>query len=249
MIESMSTFFRNLNETAGLNFIVFYDEYEFDRFIEGASLSLQLMALSILLSLVIGILGAWAQTSKSALVRVAVDAYIQAFRNTPPMIQLLFFYFGLGAFTPAVDMGGYYEPVISSFGWAVIALGIFGGAFNVEIFRAGLEAVPETTKEAAESLSFSNWQIYMYVTLPLAFRISLPALTNNLVSLAKTTSLAYVIAVPEMTYVLNQVWSDNINVPEMILLLFLFYVIVVSLLASVLHAIEHRLALPGYGNE
>ncbi|MCI1003143.1 amino acid ABC transporter permease, partial [Ochrobactrum sp. C6C9] len=157
------------------------------------------------LSLVIGVLGAWAQTSKSAIIRVAVDAYIQAFRNTPPLIQLLFFYFGLGAFTPAVDMGGYYEPIISSFGWAVISLGIFGGAFNVEIFRAGLEAVPETTKEAAESLSFSSWQIYMYVTLPLAFRISLPALTNNLVSLAKTTSLAYVIAVPEMTYVLNQV--------------------------------------------
>ncbi len=61
----------------------------------------------------------------------------------------------------------------------MISLGIFGGAFNVEIFRAGTEAVPETTKEAAESLSFSNWQIYMYVTLPLAFRISLPALTNN----------------------------------------------------------------------
>ncbi|NKW81575.1 amino acid ABC transporter permease [Ochrobactrum pecoris] len=249
MIEYISSFFRNLNETAGLNFIVFYDDYEFSRFLEGALISLRLMAFSILLSLVIGVLGAWAQTSKSAIIRVAVDAYIQAFRNTPPMIQLLFFYFGLGAFTPAVDMGGYYEPIISSFGWAVISLGIFGGAFNVEIFRAGLEAVPETTKEAAESLSFSNWQIYMYVTLPLAFRISLPALTNNLVSLAKTTSLAYVIAVPEMTYVLNQVWSDNINVPEMILVLFLFYVAVVSILAWFLHALERRLALPGYEHE
>lgn len=131
MIEHISSFFRNLNETAGLNFIVFYDDYEFSRFLEGALISLRLMAFSILLSLVIGVLGAWAQTSKSAIIRVAVDAYIQAFRNTPPMIQLLFFYFGLGAFTPAVDMGGYYEPIISSFGWAVISLGIFGGAFNV----------------------------------------------------------------------------------------------------------------------
>ena len=87
----------------------------------------------------------------------------------------------------------------------------------------------------------------MYVTLPLAFRISLPALTNNLISLAKTTSLAYVIAVPEMTYVLNQVWSDNVNVPEMMVLLFVFYVAVVSLIASLLHWLERRLALPGYG--
>lgn len=249
MFETISHFFRHLNESTGMNFIVFYDDYEFDRFLEGAGLSLQLMGWSILLSLVIGVLGAWAQTARSRFVRVLVDAYIQAFRNTPPMIQLLFFYFGLGAFTPAVDMGGYYEPIISSFGWAVLSLGIFGGAFNVEIFRAGLEAVPETTREAAESLSFTSWQTYMYITLPLAFRISLPALTNNLVSLAKTTSLAYVVAVPEITYVLNQVWSDNINVPEMILVLFLFYVIVVSALAWVLHAIERRLAIPGYGHE
>ncbi len=68
-------------------------------------------------------------------------------------------------------------------------------------------------------------------------------------SLAKTTSLAYVIAVPEMTYVLNQVWSDNINVPEMILVLFVFYVAIVSILARGLHALERRLALPGYGHE
>src|SRR5215831_2407761 len=63
----------------------------------------------------------------------------------------------------------------------------------------------------------------------------------------RSTSLAYVITVPEMTYVLNQVWSDNINVPEMMLLLFGFYVLVVTLLSAGLRALEHRLALPGYG--
>lgn len=247
MIEGISRYFRQLYQDTGLNFVVFYDDYEFTRFLGGALMSLQLIFWSLLLSLVIGVLGAWAQTARNPFVRNGIGAYIQVFRNTPPMIQLLFFYFGVSAFLPAVDMGGYYEPLISSFGWAILSLGIFGGAFNVEIFRAGLEAVPESTVEAAESLGFSQWQIYANVTLPLAFRISLPALTNNLISLAKTTSLAYVIAVPEMTYVLNQVWSDNVNVPEMMLLLFLFYLVVVSLLAVVLHRIEHRLALKGYG--
>jgi polar amino acid transport system permease protein len=247
MLEFIAPFFRQLYERTGLNFNVFYDNYEYGRFLTGMSISLQLIFWSLLLSLVIGVLGAWMQGVKSAAVRIAVNAYIQAFRNTPPMIQLLFFYFGLGAFTPAIDMGGYTQPLISSFAWAVISLGIFGGAFNVEIFRAGLEAVPEATREAAESLCLTKWQVYRHVTLPLAFRISLPALTNNLVSLAKNTSLAYVISVPEMTYALNQVWSDSFNVPEMILLLFLFYVIVVTLLASGLHALERKLALPGYG--
>ncbi|MCP4565517.1 MAG: amino acid ABC transporter permease [Bosea sp.] len=247
MLDLIGPYFRRLYETTGLNFNVFYDQYEFDRFLTGASNSLQLIFWTLLLSLVIGVLGAWAQNARSAVVRVVMDAYIQAFRNTPPMIQLLFFFFGLGTFVPAVDMGGYSQPLISAYGWAIISLGIFGGAFNVEIFRSGLEAVPESTLEAAESLCFSRWQTYLHVSLPLAFRISLPALTNNLVSLAKTTSLAYVIAVPEMTYVLNQVWSDNVNVPEMMLLLFLFYIIVVTALASALHFIERRAALPGYG--
>lgn len=247
MLDLIAPFFHNLYERTGLNFIVFYERFEFDRFLGGISTSLKLMFWSIVLSLVIGVIGAWTQSARSRLLRVGVNAYIQAFRNTPPMIQLLFFFFGLGAFTPQVDMGGYYQPLISSFTWAVISLGIFGGAFNVEIFRAGLEAVPDSTLEAADSLCMSKWQVYRHVTLPLAFRISLPALTNNLVSLAKTTSLAYVIAVPEMTYVLNQVWSDNVNVPEMMLLLFLFYVIVVTLLAAALHVLERRLVLPGYG--
>lgn len=247
MLEIIGPFFRSLYETTGLNFNVFYDRYEFDRFLTGASNSVQLIFWTLLLSLVIGVLGAWAQNARSRIVRVMMDAYIQAFRNTPPMIQLLFFFFGLGTLMPTMDMGGYSQPVISAYGWAIISLGIFGGAFNVEIFRSGLEAVPESTLEAAESLCFSRWQTYLYVTLPLAFRISLPALTNNLVSLAKTSSLAYVIAVPEMTYVLNQVWSDNVNVPEMMLLLFLFYIVVVTALASALHFVERKVALPGYG--
>ena len=247
MFALIAPFFERLDAETGLNFIIFYDRFEYDRFVRGISISLQLILWSVLLSLVIGVLGAWVQTLRSAPLRGLVNGYIQLFRNTPPLIQLLFFYFGLGAFTPQVDMGGYYEPLISSFSWAVLSLGIFGGAFNVEIFRSGIEAVPKSTAEAAESLCFSSWQTYAYVTLPLAFRISLPALTNNLVSLAKTSSLAYVISVPEMTYTLNQVWSDNINVPEMMLVLFLFYVLVVSIIAAGLHLLERRLALPGYG--
>ena len=247
MFHVIAPLFRQLYERTGLNFVVFYEQFEYERFVSGMSLSLQLIFGSIAVALAIGVLGAWAQGARSRALRFSVNAYIQAFRNTPPIIQLLFFYFGLGAFTPQVETGGFAHPLISSFTWAIISLGIFGGAFNVKIFRSGLEAVPESTREAAESLCLSKWQIYWHVTLPLAFRISLPALTNNLVSMAKTTSLAYVIAVPEMTYVLNQVWSDNMNVPEMMLLLFLYYVVVVTLLASGLHLLERKLVLRGYG--
>lgn len=247
MLETISPFFSNLYETTGWNFVVFYDKFEFARFIRGAQLSIQLIVPCLVFSVIIGIIGAWAQSSRHKVLRVVMDAYIQAFRNTPPIVQLLFFYFALGRFTPQVDAGGYFEPVVSAFGWAVLSLSVFGGAFNVEIFRSGIESVPSTTIEGAESLGFKKYQIYFYITLPLAFRICLPALTNNLVSLAKTTSLAYVIAVPEMTYTLNQVWSDNVNVPEMMILLFFFYVFFVSILSVGLRRLEKTIALPGFG--
>ncbi|SDI29233.1 amino acid ABC transporter permease [Alloyangia pacifica] len=246
ILTLIAPFFRDLYETTGINFNVFYDPYQFKRFLIGAENSILLILAAILLSVIVGVAGAAIQQSRSTWLRWLVGGYIQLFRNTPPMVQLLFFYFGLGAYAPQVDMGGYYQPMVSAFGWAVIALGIFGGAFNVEIFRSGIEAVPKATLEAAESLGFKPWQTFVYFTLPLAFRICLPALTTNLVSLAKTTSLAYVISVPEMANMLNQVWSSTFNIPEMMAVLFCFYVGVVWLLAAFLHWLERRLRLRGY---
>ena len=83
--------------------------------------------------------------------------------------------------------------------------------------------------------------------LPLAFRISLPALNNNLVNLVKTTTLAYAIAVPEMLYVSSQIWSDELNVPEMMNVLLIGYFVLVGVLVCVMHALERALRVPGFG--
>ena len=247
MLDLLAPFFRRLYEETGWNFVIFYEQYEWDRFAEAIWVSLELIVLSLLFSLVVGIIGAWLQGSPIRAVRILMSGYIQFFRNTPPYVQLLFFFFVLGNFTPQVDKGGYYEPMITSFGWAVISLSFFAGAFNVEIFRAGIEAVPESTREAAESLGYSRLKAYIYVILPLAFRVSLPALNNNLVNLLKTTTQAYAIAVPEMLYTLNQVWSDNVNVPEMMIVLFAYYVGLVAVLVWGMHRWERRMKIPGYG--
>jgi polar amino acid transport system permease protein len=247
VLDLLAPFFRRLYEETGWNFVIFYEQYEWDRFVEAIWVSLELIVLSLFFSLVVGIIGAWLQGSPIRAVRLFMSGYIQFFRNTPPYVQLLFFFFVLGNFTPQVDKGGYFEPMITSFGWAVISLSFFAGAFNVEIFRAGIEAVPESTREAAESLGYSRLRAYVYVILPLAFRVSLPALNNNLVNLLKTTTQAYAIAVPEMLYTLNQVWSDNVNVPEMMIVLFAYYVGLVAVLVWGMHRWERRMKIPGYG--
>lgn len=246
-MEAIYEWFRWLYDETGWNFVFMYEEYERVRLVEGIWTTIKLSVLCLIFSLVIGVFGAWLQGSHLKITRNIVQGYIQFFRNTPPLVQLFFFYFGLGIYTPAFDAGGWQEPIIGSLGWAVISLSFFAGAFNVEIFRAGIEAVPTATQEAAESLGYSRLKAYLYIILPLAFRVCLPALNNNLVNLVKTTTLAYAIAVPEMFYTANQIWSDNVNVPEMMIVVFIFYVALVGVLVWGMHRWERQMRIPGYG--
>ena len=192
MIELIRQFFLDLYDVAPRwNFIFFHDPVQWERVVEGFWVTLELSIACVILSVIIGVVGAWLQRARLRTIRNIVQGYIQFFRNTPPFVQLLFFYFALGQFTPTYSPDGWLEvPIVSNVGWAIISLSFFAGAFNVEIFRAGIEAVPESTQEAAEALGMSRLQAYIYVVFPLAFRVSLPALNNNLVNLIKTTTQA-----------------------------------------------------------
>ncbi len=250
MIEAAQTFFRELADTSPKwNFIFFYDPTQWDRVISGLWVTIQLSVVCVILSVVIGVVGAWLQGSPMVILRNVVQGYIQFFRNTPPLIQLLFFYFALGQFTPTYSPDGWLEvPIISNVGWAIISLSFFAGAFNVEIFRAGIEAVPDSTKEAADSLGMSRLQIYRYIVLPLAFRVSLPSLNNNLVNLVKTTTQAIAIAVPELLYQMVSIYNDYSTAQNAsMLLLFVVYISLVGILVMGMNRWERNLRIPGYG--
>lgn len=252
MLEAFTEFFRQMaEEYPRWNFIFFYDERQWNRIVGGIKYTLILSIACVIFSVIIGVVGAWLQGSSNAWVRRSVQGYIQFFRNTPPFVQLLFFYFALGQFTPTIlgDDGWTEYPIISNVGWAIISLSFFAGAFNVEIFRSGIEAVPESTREAASSLGFSRLQTYTEVVLPLAFRVSLPALNNNLVNLVKTTTQAIGIAVPELLYESVGIWNDfpSAQYPTM-LILFITFILLVGVLVYGMHRWERAMKIPGYGS-
>ena len=246
-MQSFWDWFRALNDASGINLTIFYDSFDRQRFVSGLLMTMRLAAICMVASVLIGVVGAWQQGSRLKLTRKLVYWYIQFFRNTPPLVQLYFFYFGIGSLLSVNGGSGQPVPVVSNVTWAIISLSFFAGAFNVEIFRAGVEAVPRTTVEAAESLGFTRLRTYLLIVLPLAFRISLPALNNNLVNLVKTTTLAYAIAVPELLYVTSQIWSDALNVPEMMNVLLLMYFVLVGSLVWLMHRWERAIHLPGFG--
>ncbi len=246
-MQSFWDWFRALNDASGINLTILYDAFDRQRFVGGLLMTMRLAAIAIVASVLIGVVGAWLQGSRLKLTRKLVYWYIQFFRNTPPLVQLYFFYFGIGSLLSTNGGAGQPVPFVSNFTWAAVSLSFFAGAFNVEIFRAGVEAVPRTTIEAAESLGFTRLRTYLLIVLPLAFRISLPALNNNLVNLVKTTTLAYAIAVPELLYESSQIWSDALNVPEMMNVLLLMYFFLVGSLVWLMHRWERAIHVPGFG--
>ena len=247
-MEAFFEWFRWLYDATGINLTIFYDGFDRKRMIAGFWMTVFLCVVCIALSIVIGVVGAWLQGSSLKWTRRAVQGFIVVFRNTPPLVQIYFFYFGLGALLPRTPNAfGIPEPPLTSLQWAIISLSLFAGAFNVEIFRSGIEAVPRATVEAAEALGYSRLRAYIHVVLPLAVRICLPALNNNIVNLVKTTTLAYAIAVPEMLYVSKQIWSDATNVPEMMVFLLIAYVFLVGCVVAIMSRIERSLRVPGIG--
>ena len=244
-MQAIWNWFALLHERTGINLTIFYDAFDRHRFAEGFLTTVELAVICVLLSVVIGVVGAWLQGSKLKLTREIVYWYIQFFRNTPPLVQLYFFYFGLGTLLKVPGPSGIAQPIVGNVAWAILSLSFYAGAFNVEIFRSGIEAVPKATIEAATSLGYSRLGAYIHVVLPLAFRVSLPALNNNLVNLVKATTLAYAISVPELLFVSSQIWSDEVNVPEMMNVLLLIYIGLVGILARIMHRWEHAMRVPG----
>ncbi len=242
-MDDVAAWFLWLYKTTGIKLTIFYDGYDRGRFVEGFVTTIKLSAYCLVLSLALGAVAAWLAGSRIAVVRAAVNGFVALFRNTPPLVQLYFFYFALGPLLPKV--GG--VPLLGSFGWAVVSLTLLETAFAAEIFRAGIEAVPKAMIEAAESLGYSRGQIFRKVVLPLALRVTMPAMTNNLVNLVKTTTLAYAIAVPELLYMSAQVWSEQVNVPEMMIVLLVCYVGIVGIINQFMQWLEARLRVPGFG--
>ena len=154
-LQPLWDWFRVLHDTSGIKLTIFYDAFDRARFFNGFLTSVRLMATCLVASVVIGVVGAWIQGSRLRVLRLVTQGYIQLFRNTPPLVQLYFFYFALGSYLKIAGGNGIAVPVVSSFTWAAICLSFYAGAFNVEIFRAGIEAVPRETLEAAESLGYS----------------------------------------------------------------------------------------------
>jgi polar amino acid transport system permease protein len=247
MITEIQTFFREL-AASGINLTIFYDAFDFDRFITGLGNTLLLIVTSAFFSIVIGATGAAVLTLSNGPAAAAVRGYVALFRNTPLIVQMYFFYFAIGSIMPVGrNEIGLPEPLIGSFAWAVLSLSLYSGAFNVETFRAGVGAVHKSYEEAALALGYNRRQAFFSVTVPLALRFSFASLANNLVDLTKATTVAYAVGVAELLYVSNQIWSDSLNTIEMMNVMLVIYLVLTGAVVFIINRVEAAMRLPGFG--
>lgn len=201
--------------------------------LQGAGLTIVISAIAMALAIALGLVAAMISQAPSRAARGAMRVYVELFRNTPLLIQLFIFYFGL----PQIGIS------LSPLACGLMALTLYTAAYNVEIFRAGLEAVPRGQHEAAQATGLSPLQEARYVIVPQALRISLPALGNNLISLVKNSSLVSVIGMVELTFMANDISFKTFRSFDAYGLAAVLYVIIVLGLTRILNLLESRLTV------
>jgi len=162
--------------------------------VNGLKVTLELSAVSIVLTFSLGLLIAVMRMSPIRPVRWFAHGYLEFFRNTPLLVQIFFWYFGSYKVLPAV-VNEWLTRVNFEFGAAVIALTIYTSAFVAEDIRSGVRSIPREQMEAARSTGFSYLGAMRYIILPQAVRITVPPLVNQFLNLTKNSSLAMTIGV------------------------------------------------------
>ncbi len=206
----------------------------FGRLRWGLVLSLELAAVGIGAGVVIGLALALFAHGRGRVVRALIAAYVEFIRNVPLLLLVYLVFYGI----PSV--GGFAYNATTSF---LITLSIYAGAYLVEVFRAGLDAIPRGLIDAGRAIGLTPWQRTIYVQAPTMLRIVLPSLSNAFISLFKDTAIASVIAVPELTYGANWISTNTFRIIEVYAVVTPMYLVTGWTLLLLLRQVERRYAL------
>ena len=206
----------------------------------GVPLTLALTALSLALGGVLALALALLRAGPLPLALLA-RAYVAVFRGTPLLVQIFLVYYGLGQF-PAVRHSLLWPLLRQPFWCAVLALSLNTGAYASEIIRGGLSAVPRGAIEAARVCGMSRTLALRRVVLPLALRQALPAYGNEAVIMVKSTALASIITLMEITGIAYDIIARTYRALEVFLCAGVIYLALTFALSRALGLLERRLA-------
>lgn len=198
--------------------------------LQGLLVTLQISALALVFTLMLGLTTALFQLSASFTARTLARGYLELIRNTPLLIQIFFIYFVL---SPVLEIG--------AFASAVLALSLFEGAYAAEILRAGIASLNRGQWEAAHSLGLGALDTYRDVILPQAFRRVLPPLAGQGISLIKDSSLVSTIAIYDLTMQGQKIVAETFLAFEIWFTVAAIYLIMTFGLSFAVRVLEQRM--------
>ena len=199
----------------------------------GLGVSAQIILITIVLSLPIGILLALVRISKVAVFRKLAEIYIYVMRGTPLMLQIMFIYYGLPLML---------DVQISDFPAAILAFVANYAAYFAEIFRGGIQSIPKGQYEGAKVLGFTYRQTMWHIVLPQVVKRVIPPLGNETITLLKDTSLVYILAMNDLMRVTRAfVQRDFDTMPFLVAAV--FYLVCTAILTKILAYVEKRYAV------
>jgi polar amino acid transport system permease protein len=202
--------------------------------LDGLVVTVEVSAISILIAVAIGIIGAAVRVLEVPVLSQLVSFYVGFIRNTPLLVQIFFIFFGL----PAIGFG---LPIFTS---GVVALAAWGGAYNVENVRGGFLAVPKGLHEAARSLGLRPAHYVLLVAIPVGLRVSLPSVLNTAVSVLKNSAYLQAIGLGELTFVAMEKMAREFRTLEMFAAIGVLYLVLVLILSWLVRRLEHVLQRP-----
>jgi polar amino acid transport system permease protein len=207
--------------------------------LQGALLSLQLVAVSGMVGLVIALPLALGRLSPSPLISAGPYAYIFFFRGTPLLVQLFLVYYGLGQFEGVRT--SIFWPILREPYWcAVITMSMHTGAYIAEILRGAIQAVPAGEVEATSALGMSRAMAYRRIILPRAARIGLPAYGNEVILMLKASALASTITLLDLTGMARTIIARTYTPVEIFATAGAIYLILSFVLVQAFRLLERR---------
>ncbi|EGL83880.1 polar amino acid ABC transporter, inner membrane subunit [Caldalkalibacillus thermarum TA2.A1] len=201
-------------------------------FIKGTLLTIGISLAGVIFGTILGLFIGLGKMASNRLLRLPFVWYINFFRGTPLLVQILLIHFGL--------MPMLMNPV-NAVASIIVALALNSAAYIAEIFRAGIQSIDRGQMEAARSLGMTHTQAMRYIILPQAFKRMVPPLGNEFIILLKESSLGAIIAVPELMYWGRAAQAQYFAVWEPYLMVALIYLVLTLSLTHLLNYVERRL--------
>ena len=209
--------------------------------VAGVPLLLQLAFFSIAAGAVLAVLLALMRLSGNPMLDFAARSYVFVFRGTPLLVQIFLIYYGLGQF-PEIRQSLAWPFLREPYWCALLALTLNTGAYSSEIIRGGILSVPFGQIEAARACGMSRSLIFRRITVPQGLRVALPAYGNEIILMTRSTALASVITLMEVTGIASKIISETFRAVEVFICAGAIYLILNFAISRGIALLERRLS-------